>query len=394
MRLSHQLAVYSPVTIASIAAAVAQALRLRRDPRPALARMLDREYGANQVLLCGSGTQALQLAITTARSIVGDRALVAVPAYACYDVASAAIGADAPVVLYDIDADSLTPSAPSLQAAFDAGARVAIVAPLYGIPVQWDRLEALAQPYGAVLIEDAAQGHGAFDGERRIGSLGTLTVLSFGRGKGWTGGGGGALLARGPNAPSLPSLRGPDGGKDLVVALGLLVQWLLGRPSLYGLPRLVPGLHLGETKYRQPVEPRLMSRSAAAALLASHDAAENEAATRRQRAARILEDPATRRLVPIAMDAVRQAGFLRMPLLRPSRSEAPRLEESLVRSGVEAGYPTTLARLPALRHLLARAGPYPGAERLVLELVTAPTHSLSSEEELRRIMDAIGGAAP
>ena len=391
MRLRHQLAVYSPVTIASIAAAVAQALRLQRDPRPDLARLLEREYGADRMLLCGSGTQALQIAIATARSIAGERAPVALPAYSCYDVASAAIGAEARVVLYDIDAETLTPDTSSLRAAFEAGARVAVVAPLYGVPVEWEQLEALAHPFGATLIEDAAQGHGAVDGARRVGSLGALTVLSFGRGKGWTGGGGGALLARGPNALRLPALPEPSGRSDIVVAVGLLAQWLLGRPSLYGLPRLIPGLRLGETTYRSPVEPHAMSRATAAALLASRDVAAGEAAARRERATRVLDDRARRRLVPVALGAGRQSGFLRLPMLRGPGAGTQRLDASLVRAGVEAGYPTTLADLPALRPQLESVGSYPGADRLVRELVTAPTHSLSTEQELRRIIDEIGG---
>ena len=68
---------------------------------------------------------------------------VALPAFGCFDVASAAIGADVPVSLYDIDPDTLSPDPDSLSRAFSQGARVAVIAPLYGVPVDWESLEAM-----------------------------------------------------------------------------------------------------------------------------------------------------------------------------------------------------------------------------------------------------------
>ncbi len=67
----------------------------------------------------------------------------------------------------------------------------------YGIPVDLDRARALCDAHGAVVIEDAAQGAGAWWRHRRLGARGDLGILSFGRGKGMTAGGGGALLATG-----------------------------------------------------------------------------------------------------------------------------------------------------------------------------------------------------
>jgi hypothetical protein len=80
----------------------------------------------------------------------------------------------------------------SLERLLQRGARVVVVASLYGFPVDWDAVAGVLAPYGAIAIEDAAQGdHAAWRG-RPLGSVGPISVLSFGRGKGWTGGGGGA----------------------------------------------------------------------------------------------------------------------------------------------------------------------------------------------------------
>ena len=76
----------------------------------------------------------------------------------------------------------------SLERALKRGAGVVVVAPLCGIPVDWDRVGRCLAPYGALAVEDAAQGHGAEWRGLPLGGLGTLSVLSFARGKGWTGG--------------------------------------------------------------------------------------------------------------------------------------------------------------------------------------------------------------
>ncbi|MDQ3557287.1 MAG: hypothetical protein M3409_11010, partial [Gemmatimonadota bacterium] len=65
-----------------------------------------------------------------------------------------------------------------------------------------------------------------------------------------------------------------------------------------------------------------------------------------------------------------------------------------LRLGITASYPSTLAALPEVRRRLAdEPGSYPGADSLVRELVTVPTHSRVSTAERRetlRLPRAIG----
>src|SRR5215831_6183123 len=235
MHLRHQLAVYSPIPIRALSASVAATIGGNRDCLEQLDAVLRREYAADEVLLCGSGTQALQVAIESARDEIGRQAPVALPSFSCFDVASAAVGAGGPVILYDLDPFSLSPDLESLERALAAGARVVVVAPLYGIPVEWDAIEELASSYGAILIEDAAQGHGASHRRRPLGALGDISTLSFGRGKGWTGGSGGAVLFRRGRRASR-TMRAALSTANLKTATVLAAQWGLGRPWLYGLP--------------------------------------------------------------------------------------------------------------------------------------------------------------
>ncbi len=191
--MRHQLPAYSPISARGIAAA----LLTSRDANQQLLSLLASQFEAAAVVLCSSGTHALQLVLDAARRRLGAETTVALPAFTCYDVATAAVAGRQPVVLYDIDPDTLAPDLDSVRAALRAGARIIVASPLYGIPVPWEPLADLAKEFGAIVIEDAAQGQGALWNGRPVGSLGELSVISFGRGKGWTGGGGGAVLMRG-----------------------------------------------------------------------------------------------------------------------------------------------------------------------------------------------------
>src|SRR5215831_10462400 len=355
MHLRHQLAVYSPIPIRALSASVAATIGGNRDCLEQLDAVLRREYAADEVLLCGSGTQALQVAIESERDDIGRQAPVALPSFSCFDVASAAVGAGGPVILYDLDPLSLSPDLESLERALAAGARVIVVAPLYGMPVDWDSIQDLASAHAATLVEDAAQGHGATHRRRPLGSLGDISTLSFGRGKGWTGGSGGAVLFRGGRRGSR-TIRGAPASANFSTVTRLLAQWGLGRPSLYGLPNSVPGLELGETVYHPPREVAAISRAAAAALLAARESSAEEANLRRGTARALRDQIAGHRgLQEVASSAPGStSGYLRFPVLAAQglagfgAGNADRVR----RLGVAASYPKQLGELTALAPLV------------------------------------------
>jgi dTDP-4-amino-4,6-dideoxygalactose transaminase len=338
----------------------------------ALRAEVAQRYTASRVELTGSGTQALQVAIMIAQKRAGGA--VALPAFQCYDLASAAVGAGARVALYDLNPRTLAPDIDSLRRAMRADARTVVIAPLYGVPVEWESLAKEIESAGGVAIEDAAQGHGASWRGRPLGAWGGLSVLSFGRGKGWCGGSGGALLARnGWEREEIPTLPAPALADELRVVAQLKAQWILGRPSLYGLPAALPGLHLGETIYHPPRPPRQITRAAAAAARAHTEASDREAQVRRKRGEQFV-----RKMFVAPEGGV--AGYLRMPVVTPTH-----LTPAHAALGVARSYPTTLAGLPVVRERLVGSGPYPGAEELAARLVTLPTHSRVTPSEAARI---------
>jgi perosamine synthetase len=400
----HQPPVHSPIPFRGVPAATAAALHIGRDPRSVLSEIVSRDLGADQAILCGSGTQALQLALLVARRWTASDA-VALPAFSCYDVASAAVGSGARIHLYDMDPATLGPDLDSLRRVLDEGARTVVVAPLYGIPLDWDALVAAADGYGAELVEDAAQGHGATWMGRPLGTLGRLSVVSLGRGKGWTGGRGGALLVRGrPEEPAgweaaLPGNRGrkdPGIGQELSVLTAAVTQAVAARPSFYALPSALPWLGLGETRFRPPAAIASITRAGAALALRSRGAAREEAVARRGHGSwygeRLRSNPAAR---TISLPPGASAGYLRFPVRLPAGLGTFADEQAARRLGIAPGYPSTMLALGPVRARVAgEPVSCPGADDLVRTLVTLPTHSRLSTSERGRVVQMVESVLP
>lgn len=347
-----------------------------------LSSLLSARFHAARVVLTDRGTSALQLALDSAFG-EGDR-VVALPAFSCYDIVTAAVGADARIALYDVDPGTLGPDMPSLEAAVAAGATVVVIAVPFGYPPDWPALSAFARARGVALIEDAAQSHGGRLGGARLGSLGDRSVLSFGRGKGWTGGGGGALLLRRDAAnvePAHPVRSGMVSGIRTPAMAAVLA--VAARPTLYRVPAGMPWLGLGETHYREPERPRAMAATVSAILLGSDKPARRDGGTRRAIGRWYEERLAGWPLITYGPTA--SPGYLRFPLRVPVE-ERDRILSLGLPLGVVATYPTTLADLPAVRQRRVESRPLPGAETLVRELVTLPTYGLVDEDERHRVI--------
>ena len=378
----RQLPVSSPIVASSLAAAVWPAV-VRRTRRVLDAAALVREtFDTPQVALTDSGTSALVLAL---RIAVGARGVVAMPAYACVDLAAAARFARVRVHLYDVDPHTLGPDLDSVSAALDKGARAVVVAHLYGFPADVPAVRALAARHGATVIEDAAQAAGGTLGGRPLGTLGALSVLSFGRGKGTTGGHGGALLVHdavhdAAFTTELAALGTPRRGwNDLIAAAA---QWALGRPSVYGIPAAIPSLRLGETVYHPAHPPRSLSAAAAALVARAMRAAPAEVTIRQRNAAALAiaadegGDIEAIRTIPGAV-----SGMLRFPITDTgSRVERPDL-------GVLRGYPRTLREEPEAQRCLEAGPDLPGADELRRTLFTLPTHSRVTRRDLEEMID-------
>ncbi|HEY9229509.1 MAG TPA: DegT/DnrJ/EryC1/StrS family aminotransferase, partial [Gemmatimonadaceae bacterium] len=256
----RQLPVASPVSVAGLARALGDALRSSSANTVRARSVIAREFGAPHMVLADSGTSALVLALRIAAGRPGD--VVALPAYACVDLVAAARHARVQVRLYDVDPETLSPDLDSIRRVIDRGVHAIVVAHLFGYAADVPAVREIAERAGVVVIEDAAQGAGGLLNGMRLGRLGDLAVLSFGRGKGLCAGGGGALFGRGDRWESaIERLALPESGRGLSGLVATTIQWALGRPSLYALPSMLPFLHLGEMVYHDATEPQSMSAS-------------------------------------------------------------------------------------------------------------------------------------
>jgi hypothetical protein len=271
------------------------------------------------------------------------------------------------------------------------GVSAIVVAHLFGYPADVPGVREIAAPADVPVIEDAAQGTGGTIDGRRLGSMGDLAVLSFGRGKGLCAGGGGALLAfdeRWSNAiAALPPMPSSRGWTNLAATS---VQWALGRPSLYAFPSMLPWLRLGEMVYHPAHEPRGLSVGSAALLASAFAMEDADVATRRRHAdaydAIVRASADLAGVTPIARGV---AGCLRHPVRDCGASRPANGALGIVRP-----YPRTLAEQDELQPVLMSGEPeMRGATELRRTLVTLPTHRFVSDMDHRAIRRWLLGAA-
>lgn len=136
------------------------------------------EYcGARHCVGVASGTAALELLLRASGVGTGDEVIV--PAHTFIASALAVVHAGATPVLCDVD-DSTGLIDPDAVRALIGPRTAAIMAVhLYGQTCDMTALARLARSHGLVLLEDAAQAHGAVHRGRRAGSLGTGAAFSF-----------------------------------------------------------------------------------------------------------------------------------------------------------------------------------------------------------------------
>lgn len=375
--LRRTLPVYSPISPSTIVAGWRNASpRARND----LAGLVRQRTGAVAAFLTGTGTQALTLAIRAAGR-PGRPPRVALPGFGCFDLVSAAVGADAQITFYDVDPASLNPDQESVARALADDLDAIVVVHHYGVAADIAGVRAAAARASRpiAVIEDAAQAFGLEVSGRAAGAFGDLAVFSFGRGKGWTGGNGGALVASGAEWADRARVVGAGSLPDRATGTAgaqLFAQWLFGFPSLFGVVSRLPWLHIGETPYHDPKPPRSIGQGAAGVLLAGYPAAVKEASFRWDAGDKwytdLLGHPAV--TVPVPPPSTRP-GWLRFPLVLAT----PELREAFCADqrvwGVMPMYPMSLDRLPAVRARLIRSEPLTGAAALVSRGLTLPTHS-------------------
>lgn len=137
--------------------------------------------GAKHAIGVNSGTSALHLALLAAGIGPGDEVITTPFTFIATLSAIDYVGARP--VLVDIEPDNFLIDPARIEAAITPRTRAILPVHLYGQMADMDAIMAIAQHHGLVVIEDAAQAHGALYRGRPAGSIGDLGCFSFYPGK-------------------------------------------------------------------------------------------------------------------------------------------------------------------------------------------------------------------
>jgi dTDP-4-amino-4,6-dideoxygalactose transaminase len=124
-----------------------------------------------------SGTDAIAIALRAAGVEPGDEVIA--PANTCVPTIAGIEHAGAVPVLADAEAGTYGLDPVSFERAISARTRAVVVVHLYGKVGQWDEVAGIARARGLILVEDAAQAHGASYRGKRAGCLGDVAAFSF-----------------------------------------------------------------------------------------------------------------------------------------------------------------------------------------------------------------------
>jgi len=137
--------------------------------------------GTADAIGVNSGTSALHLALLAADIGPGDE-VITVP-FTFVATAAAIVYTGATPVFVDIDPETFTMAPAAIEQVITPRTKAILPVHLYGHAADMDPILDIARRRGLVVIEDAAQAHGAAYKGRPCGSMGAMAAFSFYPGK-------------------------------------------------------------------------------------------------------------------------------------------------------------------------------------------------------------------
>lgn len=147
-----------------------------------------RKYG----IAVSSGTAALEVAVQALGVGKGDEVIM--PTFTIISCAMAVTKLGAVPVLVDSDINTWNIKTDDIEAKITDKTKAIMIVHLYGLPVEVDKILALAKKYNLKVIEDAAEMHGQTYNGLPCGSFGDISIFSFYPNKHITTGEGGMVV--------------------------------------------------------------------------------------------------------------------------------------------------------------------------------------------------------
>ena len=308
-----------------------------------------------------SGTSALHLALLAAGIGPGDE-VITTP-FTFYATV-AAIGYVGAVPVYvDIDPAAFNMDPARIEAAITPRTRAILPVHLYGQPAPMDPMLDIARRHQLIVIEDAAQAHGAQYNGRRVGGIGDLGCFSFYPTKNLGAAGEGGMV----------TTNNPEYARTLALARNWGEEQRY-HPILKGYNYRLPALQ-------------------AAILRVKLNRLEQWTALRRTLAAeydRLLQNAAVLR--PAVM-----AGASHVYCLYTIRSDQrDQLQRDLLSRGIQTAvhYPSPIHLMPAYADARYQAGDFPVAEAAARTALSLPLYPQMSHAQIEEVADAITHLAP
>ena len=156
----------------------------------------EEEFAAHQEVEHGvavnTGTSALHVALLAAGVGPGDEVITVSMTFIATAAAISYTGATP--VFVDVDPDTFTMDPSKIEAKITPRTKVILPVHLYGQAADMDPIMEIAERHGLVVIEDAAQAHGAEYRGKRVGGIGHMGTFSFYPGKNLGGFGEGGIV--------------------------------------------------------------------------------------------------------------------------------------------------------------------------------------------------------
>jgi dTDP-4-amino-4,6-dideoxygalactose transaminase len=144
-------------------------------------RLFEEEFaqyiGTSEAIAVGSGLDALELALRAYGVGPRDEVITAANTFIATALAIMAVGARP--ILVDVNRETYNIDPAAIESAITSKTKAIMPVHLYGQPADMQPILEIARAHGLIVIEDAAQAHGAWYDGRRAGVLGHAAGFSF-----------------------------------------------------------------------------------------------------------------------------------------------------------------------------------------------------------------------